>query len=305
MTGGTSVIERAPKLSVGLAVRNGRDCVERCIDSILAQDFADFELVICDNVSDDGTIEILKRYAQEDPRVKVGLNDVNIGSHENMKLVLMRSRGELFRWISADDWLEPTYLSTCVAALDANPGAIGVTTGFTFHTSAGTVRYEDFPGEFPDSDDPSVRFARMLWFFHAGDGKYDPVYGMYRREPLLRCRPLRPSERTDWLLSAELALSGPILHLPERLAHRTQDHKPGIDRAAFRHRLDAKRGEQIRTTARRLYRQMQALAISADLTAEQMRRCQRALQRFLVKETIRTNRLVLADLKHRWLSRLG
>lgn len=34
------MIERAPKLSVGLAVRNGRDCVERCIDSILTQDFA-------------------------------------------------------------------------------------------------------------------------------------------------------------------------------------------------------------------------------------------------------------------------
>jgi glycosyltransferase involved in cell wall biosynthesis len=298
------VIERAPKLSVGLAVRNGRDCVERCIGSILAQDFTDFELVVCDNVSDDGTVEILERHARADRRIKVGLNQVNIGSHENMKLVLMRSCGELFRWISADDWLEPTCLSTCVAVLDANPEAIGVTTGFTLHASDGTVRYEDFPGDFPESDDPGIRFARMLWFFHAGDAKYDPVYGMYRREPLLRCRPLRPSERTDWLLSAELALSGPILHLPERLAHRTQDHKPGIDRVAFRRRLDAKRGEQIRTTARRLYRQMQALAISADLTEEQMRHCQRALQRFQVKETIRTNRLALADFKHRWLDRL-
>jgi glycosyltransferase involved in cell wall biosynthesis len=305
MTGGTSVIERTPKLSVGLAVRNGRDCVERCIDSILTQDFTDFELVVCDNVSDDGTIEILKRYAHADRRIKVSLNEVNIGSHENMKLVLMRSRGELFRWISADDWLEPACLSTCVAALDANPEAIGVTTGFTLHASDGTVRYEDFPGEFPDSDDPSIRFARMLWFFHAGDAKYDPVYGVYRRESLLRCRPLRPSERTDWLLSAELALGGPILHLPERLAHRTQDHKRGIDRGAFRRRLDARRGEQIRTTARRLYRQMQALAICADLTEEQMRRCQRALERFLVKETIRTNHLVLSDLKHWWRSRFG
>jgi glycosyltransferase involved in cell wall biosynthesis len=305
MIGGTSVIEKAPKLSVGLAVRNGRNCVERCIDSILTQHFTDFELVICDNVSDDGTIEILERYAQADRRIRLGLNETNIGSHENMKLVLMRSCGESFRWISADDWLEPDCLSTCVAALDNEPDAIGVTTGFTLHGSDGTVRYEDFPGEFPASDDPSVRFARMLWFFHAGDAKYDPVYGMYRREPLLRCRPLRPSERTDWLLSAELALAGPILHLPQRLAHRTQDHKPGGDRAAFRRRLDAERGEKIRTTARRLYRQMQALAISADLTDEQMRRCEHALRRFLVKETIRTNRLVLADLKHRWLSRIG
>jgi glycosyltransferase involved in cell wall biosynthesis len=305
MTGGTPVIERAPRLSVGLAVRNGRGCVERCIDSILRQDFADFELVICDNVSDDGTIPIVESYAQADRRIKLGLNEVNIGAHENMKLTLRRSSGEFFRWISADDWLEPNYFSTCVAALDGHPEAIGVTTGFTLHAEDGTVRYEDFAGEFPDSDDPSVRFARMLWFLHAGDAKYDPVYGTYRRQALLACRPMRPSERTDWLLGAALALSGPILHLPERLAHRSQDHKMGIDRAAFRRRLDARRGEQIRTSAGRLYRQMQALAISADLSDEQMRRCQQALRRFLVKETIRTNRLVLADLKHRWLRRLG
>jgi glycosyltransferase involved in cell wall biosynthesis len=299
MTGGTSVIERAPKLSVGLAVRNGRDCVERCIDSILAQDFTDFELVICDNVSDDGTVEILKRYAQEDRRIKVSLNDVNIGSHENMKLVLTRSRGELFRWISADDWLDHHCLSTCVRTLDGNPQAIGVTTGFTIHTPNGATRFEDFGGEFPSSSDASVRFERMLWFFHAGDAKYDPVYGMYRREQLLRCHPLRPSQRADWLLSVELALSAPILHQPERLAHRTRDYTPGIDRAAFRRRLDPARGEQIRTSPRRLYRQMRALAISADLTDAQLRRCQRALRRFFVKDIVRTSHLALSDLHHR------
>ena len=53
----------------------------------------------------------------------------------------------------------------------------------------------------------------MLWFFHAGDAKYDPIYGVYRRDLLTRTHFPYPSERTDWLLCAELALLGPIIHL--------------------------------------------------------------------------------------------
>jgi glycosyltransferase involved in cell wall biosynthesis len=290
----------APKLSIGLAVRNEKDVIERCIDSILSQDFTDFELVICDNVSDDGTIEILERYARADPRIKLNLNPVNIGSHENMGLVLARSRGEFFRWISADDWLEPRYISTCLRALENHPSAIGVTTWFTIHTTDGTTRYEEFRGEFLDSEDPVRRFDRMLWFFHAGDAKYDPVYGLYRREYLLRCNPFRPSERTDWLLSTELALRGPILNIAERLAHRTRNYAR-IDRAAFRRRLDPVRAEQIRTSPWRLARQMFALAVWADLTNAQLRRCRWPVLRFWYKQVICETRSWLSDIRYRVL----
>jgi hypothetical protein len=76
----------------------------------------------------------------------------------------------------------------------------------------------------------------MLWFFHAGDSKYDPIYGGHQRDALLRANPLRPSERTDWLLSAELALMGPIVHVYERLAHRTRSYTAGVDPVASRFR---------------------------------------------------------------------
>ena len=199
--------DHAPALSIGLAVRNDREVVGRCIESVLSQDFADLELVICDNASDDGTIETVEEFARMDRRVRLSVNRVNIGSHENMNRVLAAARGRLFRWISSDDWLEPGCLYTCVQALERRAEAVGVTTWFTIHTADGSTRFEEYGGEFPTSSDPAQRFDRMLWFFHAGDAKYDPVYGMYRREHLLRSHPLRPSERTDWLLSAELALS--------------------------------------------------------------------------------------------------
>jgi glycosyltransferase involved in cell wall biosynthesis len=297
------VSENSPALSIGLAVRNGRHFVGRCIESILSQDFTDLELVISDNASDDGTIGMLEGYARADRRLRLNVNQVNIGLHENMRRVLESSRGTFFRWISADDWLEPGCLSTCVRALESRPDAIGVTTWFTIHTPDGLTRYEEYPGEFPDSPDPARRFERMLWFFHAGDAKYDPIYGVYRRDRLMRTPFPRPSERTDWLISAELALLGPIIHVDERLASRTREYARGVDQAAFRRRLDPAHAEQLRTSARRLYRELYALAVSADLSEAQLRGCRWALRRFWVKEQIRDARLRVSDARHRWFGR--
>jgi glycosyltransferase involved in cell wall biosynthesis len=291
----------APGVSIGLAVRNDPHGVRRCIESVLAQDFTDLELVICDNASDDETVDILEEYGREDRRVTVAVNQVNIGSHENMNRVLQLSRGRLFRWISADDWLEPNALSAAAQVLEGHPGAVGVTSGFTIHTPGVAPRYEQYPGEFPSSPDAGRRFERMLWFFHAGDAKYDPVYGVYRREQLMRSGRVRPSERTDWLLSAELALMGPIIHIDDRLAHRTRTYPKGVDRAAFRRRLDPLRGERIKTSPARMYRDLYALARSATLTDPQLRRCRRALRRFWAHEVVRCSRMRLSDAVHRAL----
>jgi glycosyltransferase involved in cell wall biosynthesis len=296
----------APALSIGLAVRNEPHATRRCIESVLTQDFADLELVICDNASDDETVDTLQEYARDDRRVTVNVNPVNIGSHENMNRVLESSSGTLFRWISADDWLEPGALSAGVRALESRPDVVGVTTGFTIHTPGAPPRWEPFRGEFPNSPDPARRFERMLWFFHAGDAKYDPVYGIYRREQLMRSGRVRPSERTDWLLSAELALMGPIIHLDQRLANRTRTYPAGINRAAFRRRLDPARAEQLKTSPRRLCRDLGALTAHAGLTDAQLRRCGRALRRFWAREVVRTSRMRLSDTLHRALpSQLG
>src|SRR5262245_57433508 len=150
--------QNAPTLSIGLAVRNGQDFVGRCIESVLSQDFTDLELVVCDNASDDGTIKILHDYARADRRLRFSVNQVNIGLHENMRRVLDFSQGTFFRWISADDWLEPRYLSTCLRELQSRPDAIGVTTWFTIHTPDGSTRYEEYRGAFPDSRDAAQRF---------------------------------------------------------------------------------------------------------------------------------------------------
>jgi glycosyltransferase involved in cell wall biosynthesis len=293
--------EEAPAVSVGLAVRNEPRAVRRCIESVLAQDFGDFELVVSDNASDDETVATVEEYARADDRIRLEVHPANIGSHENMASVLERARGTFFRWISADDWIEPDYLSTCVRTLESRPDAIGTTTWFTIHTADAPPRYEEYRGEFPVSADPARRFERMLWFFHAGDAKYDPIYGTYRRAALERSHGLRRSERTDWLLCAELSLLGPILNVERRLAHRTRSYPVAVDRAAFRRRLDPAMGERLRTSPGSLRRGLYAVAVDADLSDDQLRRCRRALRRFWVREIIRAARTRLSDARHRAL----
>jgi glycosyltransferase involved in cell wall biosynthesis len=118
----------APKVTIGLPVRNGERFLERAIDSVLGQTFDDLEPVISDNASTDRTQEICASYASRDPRVRVFRNDPDIGVLRNFNRLVELARGEYFRWLGVDDWLELDYVSECVAALDANPHCIAVTT---------------------------------------------------------------------------------------------------------------------------------------------------------------------------------
>ncbi len=90
--------EKAPKVSIGLAVYNGEKYLGQAIDSILAQTFTDFELIISDNASTDRTPEICKKYAAQDARIRYHRNPTNIGGANNENQTFRMSRGEYFRW---------------------------------------------------------------------------------------------------------------------------------------------------------------------------------------------------------------
>src|SRR5690606_26626232 len=94
------------------------------LDSILAQDFTDFELIASDNASTDGTPEILADYARRDSRVRPVRSDVNLGAAANYNRPVELARGQYFKWASDDDLIAPTYVSSCVGILDARPDVV-------------------------------------------------------------------------------------------------------------------------------------------------------------------------------------
>src|SRR3954470_1776125 len=112
-----------PRVTVGLPVYNGERYVADAIDSLLAQTFSDFELIVCDNASTDRTEAIVRGFAARDSRVRYCRNVENIGLYPNFNLVRGMARGEFFKWLAHDDICSPTYLQRCVEALEADPAA--------------------------------------------------------------------------------------------------------------------------------------------------------------------------------------
>lgn len=213
----------APKVSFGIPVRNGVHEIGHTIDSILSQDFRDFEIVISDNCSDDGTRDLLEAYAAKDKRIRLALNDVNIGQDPNFNRVLELARGEYFRWIGVEDTIDPTYASRCVAVLDNMPEVIGVSSYTRYIDKAGNILYAEYRGERLESTRPERRFARTLWFLLADYRYFDPIYNMTRRSVLLQTHRLRAVPVPDQTLSTEMSLIGPVHHIPECLSTRYRD----------------------------------------------------------------------------------
>ena len=114
----------APKVSVIVPNYNHRPYLTRRIESILNQTFTDFELILLDDCSKDGSQQLLESYAGNPKVSQIVLNQQNSGStFAQWKRGLALARGE-YVWIAeSDDFAEPTFLETLVAQLDAHPEA--------------------------------------------------------------------------------------------------------------------------------------------------------------------------------------
>ena len=109
------------KVSIGLPVFNGQKYIKETINSILAQTFKNFELIISDNLSNDETKEICKSYEKKDNRIRYVRQKKHISSLANYEFTLNSARGDYFMWIAADDVLsEKNYLKKLVEKFSSN-----------------------------------------------------------------------------------------------------------------------------------------------------------------------------------------
>lgn len=116
---------RSPKVSVVMAAYNAADYIETAVDSILAQTFTDFEFIIIDDGSSDGTCILIKGY--DDPRIRVIKNERNLGLTLSLNKGLMAAQGRYIARQDADDISYATRLAKQVAFLDehAEVGLVG------------------------------------------------------------------------------------------------------------------------------------------------------------------------------------
>ncbi|SEG73621.1 Glycosyltransferase involved in cell wall bisynthesis [Nonomuraea solani] len=210
----TSLIGRAePPIGVGMPVYNGEPYLAGALRSVLAQKDADFELVIADNCSTDGTEELCREAARTDSRVRYIRRDRNIGVTANHNALMHETRGEFFSYATSDDEYREDRLALLSAALRRHPEAALALSGVEEIDENGQV-IGHWRDESPTvQPDPVARLRHRLV-------NYDDTmhfYGLIRRETLLRARPLEPILPADRVIIAGWALFGPLVVVDELL----------------------------------------------------------------------------------------
>jgi glycosyltransferase involved in cell wall biosynthesis len=265
-------VSTAPRVSVIMAVFNEDHFLAEAVESVLAQTFTDFELIITDDGSTDATPVLASSYAERDPeRVRVIRAEENRGKPFALNRALAVRRGELIAWLDGDDTMLPEKLARQVAALDAHPQAAGCS----------------HDAEMFQSEDGHVigRFSRVangvplrsggieLWF--------DPTYKMLPSATMIRselCPPGGFDERltftNDWLFDIEVFRHGPCVALDDVLVRyrRHADNfttRAGASGAAYEEGLIA----MAIATARYPELQRRARTMSAAIMLGQARRC--------------------------------
>lgn len=115
-----------PGVSVCIPTYNYARYLPRAIESVLAQTYDDFELIVSDNASTDDTQEVLSRYS--DPRLEAFRNERNLGLFANFSRCLELASADVVKFVCADDWLDPAYLARTMPVLARNRDVALVTT---------------------------------------------------------------------------------------------------------------------------------------------------------------------------------
>lgn len=170
-----------PKVSIGMPVYNGELHIREALDSLLAQTFEDFELIISDNASVDKTSQICLEYSSRDSRIFYVRQLENIGALENFQYVLHKARGEFFMWAAYDDLWDSNWIESMLTVFKNREEFLAF--GSLRRIDAFGAKVFQF-GQNEDFNFSGQRLARRIKFFASNprSGKANPIYGLARTD---------------------------------------------------------------------------------------------------------------------------
>jgi len=210
-----SATEADPRkpVAIGLPVYNGENFISEAIDSILAQTFTDFELVIGDNASTDATQEICREYAARDERIRYFRHERNLGAAPNYNFTFSKASSTYFRWAAHDDLCCPEYLELAVEALEARPEAVLAFPRSVIIDDEGEALEECAA----DAGFASSRFDERVRATLMAERVDEPIFALMRSQAIRRTRLHGSYTGSDRVLLVELALEGDFIEIPRTL----------------------------------------------------------------------------------------
>ncbi len=208
-----------------MTVFNARRFVRETLDSLLAQDYPNLELVISDNASTDGSSEIGQQYAARDPRIRYYRNDTNIGAVRNWNRALELSRGQYFMWASDHDLWRPGYISACVSWLTNEDDTVLVYSPAEFVDENGHHLADSVDEMDTTALHTRDRFSRVVWNLR----RCHMVHGVIRASVLKHLGGFPNCWAMDLALLPALSLFGSFRRLPETYYLRRENRAAASD----------------------------------------------------------------------------
>jgi len=210
-----------PRAVFAVPLYNKADYLPSALDSMLAQTYGDFGLVLVDDCSTDDTAAVAESYAAKDDRIVFRRNDARLGVVGNTRYAFEVARerfpqAEYFAWGSDHDFWRPEWLGTMIEWLDRGPEAVLVYPENI--RISGEGKHLRKPWRFSTAGESSPRRRLLLAYEDMRAG--DMVYGLYRARALERAGVYRFVTAPDRLLMCELSLQGELYQVPEVLWER-------------------------------------------------------------------------------------
>lgn len=213
-----------PLVSIGMPVYNKPQFLKQAIESLLAQTYRDFELLISDNASTNPEIrEICEHYARQDSRVRYVRQPVNLGPMDNFAYVYANTSSPLFMWASDDDIWEPTFVERGVKTLTANPSRGAWICQFDSIDAEGGL-INSFP-PIVDWESRGNKIRQVLWFMMSQSrGIQVLIYSFFRREavrePLRIMLENKLMDGPDYIFLHAFICREELVTSPELLFHK-------------------------------------------------------------------------------------
>lgn len=227
MTINQNISGQLPLVSIGLPVFNGEKYIRQTVESLLTQDYPNFELIISDNASTDHTAGICLEYAAKDSRIRFTQNPENSGAKKNFTKTLELSTGKYFMWAAHDDLWDKTFIRKCAEMLEKNPSAVLCCSSLRFIDGNGAVVNKSYEGyDNPDLLNADI-YERVKVI--AGRKGWYTTYALFNynvlKEAFFRNVNIGNDYGVDAVLLMDLCLSGPFCKVPEVLFYYRQIKK--------------------------------------------------------------------------------
>jgi glycosyltransferase involved in cell wall biosynthesis len=199
-------MENSPLLSVLMTCYNRQNFIGEAIESVLASTYQNFELIIVDDCSKDETVSIAKNYADKDSRIKVYVNEKNLGQFKNRNKAAFLSSGEYLKYVDSDDLIYPHTLEVMVDSMLKFPAA-----GMGF---CHTIGESDQP--FPYLIEPEEAYKKH--YFDKGLLYTGPIGLIIKREVFEKLNGFEEfGMPSDNHFSLKLAAKYPVVSMPRDL----------------------------------------------------------------------------------------